>query len=262
VQRGADLLHTFLKPGGYDSVQTLLSSSGVEQAKALYQNASETFRRVVELPDPQALYYLEVGLHAGEGRDPEDLVATVLDGLNPLGGDHFVEDTDYFTYMTRAPPVIEGEKKRGVCPQPSVCIMVDSGDPTEKYLECCYSYVHGQLDHTEVLIMPLVPSKIKNCPMFVLPESNSDLVFFVLVLASAVPSDANVVDQLRMQHRELQSVAQELGGKRYPYDNVQFEDSTAWRAHFGEDKWRYVCTMKGICDPENTLGASINLFNE
>ena len=257
VKQGQDLLHAFLKPCSRNAVTKLLSGGGTSAEKdQLYESAPASFRKVVEASEGP-LVYLEVGIYH-QGSLAASVVEAMLAPLSPLGHMHFVEETAFLAYWTRDPPVIEGNKERGVSGHPSVTTIL----PAEKalaYLERCLHPPGGDISTTECLITPLVPSTLGHCPMFAMPE-RCDLAFFILCICAASPPTPEVLGPLLEEQRLLQLYSRSLGGKRYPYDSHNDVGEEAWEEHYGSAQWERVRAAKRLCDPAHVLGCGVHMF--
>ena len=256
VEQGRNCLHAFLKPCSRVAVEKLLSQVNS------YDSAPAAFRDVVEAGKQGPLMYLEVGLYHNEHLPPS-VVQGMLASLAPLGGAYFVEETTFTKYMTRDPPVIEVNKERGVQGHPSVSAILPAGEKTLAYLRRCMRPPGNDISRTELLITPLVPSRIGHCPMFAMPSGGDvDLAFFILCIKAADPPTPEVLAPLMREQQALRAFSRSLGGKRYPYDTTTDEGEAAWEEHYGSDQWARILTAKRLIDPFHVLGCGVKFFDD
>ena len=255
VAQGRDCLHAFMKPCNRAAVSRLLPE------ESSYDSAPAAFRAAVEAEGQDPLMYLEIGMYHQEQLPPEEL-HEMLESLSPLGGAYFIEETTFLQYMTRDPPVITGNKERGVSGHPSVTTILPAGEKTLAYLRRCVRPPGGDVSRTELLVTPLVPSRIGHCPMFAMPSGcDNDLAFFILCINAADPPTPEVLEPLMREQRALRTFSQSLGGKRYTYDTATDEGEAAWEQHFGSEQWVRVRAAKRLCDPFHVLGCGVKMFD-
>ena len=255
VEQGRDCLHAFLKPCSRAAVVKLLTDEGS------YDSAPAAFRDAVEAERQGPLMYLEIGLYHDEQLPPAE-VREMVASLAPLGGASFVEETTFLKYMTRDPPVIEANKVRGVSGHPSVTTILPAGEKTLAYLRRCMRPPGGDVSRTELLVTPLVPSRLGHCPMFAMPSGcDEDLAFFILCINAADPPTPEVLEPLMREQRALRTFSRSLGGKRYPYDTATDEGEAAWEEHYGSEQWARVVAAKRRCDPFHVMGCGVKMFD-
>jgi hypothetical protein len=205
--------------------------------------------------------YLEVGMYHTE-QLPPSMVQEMLAPLAPLGGAYFVEETTFLKYVTRDPPAVEGNKERGVQGHPSVSAILPAGEKTLAYLRQCMRPLGNDISKTELLVTPLVPSRIGHCPMFAMPSGgDGDLAFFILCIKAADPPTPEVLAPIMRKQQALRAFSRSLGGKRYPYDTTTDVGEAAWEEHYGSDQWARIIAAKRLVDPFHVLGCGVKFFD-
>ena len=270
-----EMIHAFLKPSKENTISKLVG-------KEAFENSSPDFRYNILRGEMrgEVVYFFELGVYLWSEDDivsSLEEIRTQLASTSVISGQWFEDRHDFYTYITRDPPVVETNKAHGAIPHPSFATIVDCSVAVS-ILESHLEDKDGRGDDSlnEILIIPVKSNgQLKSghhVPMFPMPEQSSKqsdpLSFFLLFLGSVLPHEYKAMEQesmdALMKHQKMlfdQSVA--LGGKRYSYDTVtaNVTGEAAWQHHYGTNTWHDVCVSKRRYDPLHVLCPGIKMWD-
>ena len=255
-----EFIHAFIKPSLVKEVKNLVGN-------ASYNDSSQEFKSAIENGEAnnRSVFYLEIA-KCLDSDNTNDRISSFTNNLAGIEGEIFSEYLDYFSYISRDPPVIEINNEFGNIPHPSSAVTIEK-DRADKLIE--YYLKHINWNHGEILLIPIRPdATVSNgidIPMFPMPEVDSDssVVFFILFLGSVIPNSKINLKKVLDEAEAIFRHAIELGAKRYSYDTVTslVKGEQSWKEHFGKKQWHNICRAKQKYDPFHILGPGIYMWD-
>ncbi len=249
-----DMIHAFIKPS--ISVKDIIGDK-------TFVDSSKEFKKELqkEVDDEKVVFFIEFGCYLWNNEHKRDnilltKVENLLSKLQVIGGVFFQERMDFYTYITRDPPVVETNKKHGSIPHPSFAITIPLENAPPLIEKHVTSSDRGDDKTNEILMMPVVTNKKGHeVPMFPTSKSDNSLHLFMLFLGSAISdsqgSMSDKIATIRSHHNILHDYAISLGAKRYSYDTVtsDIRGEKAWKDHYGQNTWKTIMESKCKYDP-------------
>ena len=247
-----DMIHVFVKPS--NCVADIVGNEAMKGASANFRNTVKDQKRKQNI-----VFFIELGCYLWDGEQSNNInradnLQSLLSKIRVIDGNFFQEQMDFYSYITRDPPVVETNKKHGSIPHPSFATIVpyeNAPSILEKHLR---SESRGDDETNEILVMPLqrndVVSKGHETPMFPTPKSDDSLFLFLLFLGSVTDPASDEMENIRSHHKMLHEHSTSIGGKRYSYDTITSDiKGEAWKKHYGESVWEQIIQSKQKYDP-------------
>ena len=248
-----DMIHAFIKPS--NAVANIIGKDTMIHSSTNFQNIIQS-----EVNEDKIVFFVEFGCYLWNGsqnNDNIDLteVQMLLSKLHVIEGLFFEERMDFYSYITRDPPVVETNKKHGCIPHPSFATIVPWNKASSLVEMHLNSDKRGNDETNEILMMPIIANDVlsqgHNTPLFPMSKSKDSLHVFLLFLGSVIDPLSNEMEEIRSHHKLLYEHSKSIGGKRYSYDTVtsDVKGSIAWKEHFGESVWKQIVDSKCKHDP-------------
>ena len=268
-----ELIHSFLKPCSQKSISTIVGAKK-------WEASSPDFKANVKSGETRGdvVFFLELGCYIwedGTSQVPE-IEAHLNSSLQFMDNVVFQETLDFYSYITRDPPVVECNKAHGgSVPHPSFATVVGRADTLGLINLHLESANRGDDSINEILIIPMKSNATLHrgyhVPMFPMPERSGQdddaLSFFLLFLGSVIPTPTISAEEsmqtIRKHHRFLYNHSISVGGKRYSYDTITNEvrGEALWKEHYGEYTWHQICTSKRAYDPLHVLSPGVHMWD-
>ena len=269
-----DMIHSFIKPCTEEIIGSIIGAD-------IFSASSSNFKAAIKEGESNdgLVFFLELGCYlwgdqvqdASSSMSVKKLLSNKSGCIN---GEYFSEECDFQTYITKDPPVVETNKAHGSIPHPSFATIISEKHALALLNKHLDSSDRGDDSTNEILIMP-IKSNVNldsghQVPMFPMPE-DTELSYFILFLGSVVPegtvteaarSAEITMSKIRAHHRELYTLSNDLGGKRYSYDTITAEvkGEEAWKAHYGDETWKGLVSAKRKFDPDHILCPGVNMW--
>jgi len=190
------------------------------------------------------LYQLETTKYFSPGDEPDD--AALLSGLAFNPGTQSAQDMAYFDYLNRLAPLVAFLRQIGVWdfPHPWVNLFVPAANAQTLIGETLSNLSVDDVGQGPILIYPF-NREVFSAPFFRVPDSDHFFVF--ALLRNAIPPTPERTAELVAANRTLFERAEELGGKRYPFDSVPMIRYD-WQKHY-QPLWGVFLSAKRHFDP-------------
>jgi len=174
----------------------------------------------------------------------------------PLNGLIHNFKEDFFSYVTKEPPLIITEKEKGKTAHPELATFIPFSQFSGFMNEFQSMHKAADMSDGPVLFIPMKSSSIQT-PLFVKPEED---FYFIGILRNAYPNTKERVEYLSELNNELYQIALKYGGNRYPCDSINKPGNPEeWAVHFGK-QWPDMTAGKIKFDPKNTFRSMLNIF--
>ncbi|WP_136666530.1 FAD-binding protein [Flavobacterium sp. H122] len=175
----------------------------------------------------------------------------------PLNGLKHNYQEDFFSYVTKEPPLIITEKEKGKTAHPELATFIPFSQFSGFMNEFQLMHKDEDMSDGPVLFIPMKSSSIQT-PLFVKPEED---FYFIGILRNAYPNTRERVEYLSELNNKLYEIALKYGGNRYPCDSINKPGNPEeWAVHFG-DQWQDMTAGKLKFDPKNTFRSMLNIFH-
>ena len=201
------------------------------------------------------LYQLETTKYFSPGNEPDD--AALLSGLAFNPGTQTAQDMTYFDYLNRLASLIAFLRQIGVwdLPHPWVNLFVPAANAQTLIGETLSNLSVDDIGQGPILIYPF-NREVFGTRFFRVPDSDHFFVF--ALLRNAIPPTPERIAELVAANRILFERAEELGGKRYPFDSVPMTKHD-WQKHY-QPLWGAFVSAKRHFDPAEILTPGQGIF--
>jgi len=201
------------------------------------------------------LYQLETTKYFSPGNEPDD--AALLSGLAFNPGTQTAQDMTYFDYLNRLASLVAFLRQIGVwdLPHPWVNLFVPAANAQTLIGETLSNLSVDDIGQGPILIYPF-NREVFGTRFFRVPDSDHFFVF--ALLRNAIPPTPERIAELVAANRILFARAEELGGKRYPFDSVPMTKHD-WQKHY-QPLWGAFVSAKRHFDPAEILTPGQGIF--
>ena len=246
-----ECVHAFVIPNQEQAIKTRLATLATKADAQAVQSYCDALLATAE----KWLFFVELVKYDEHNAQQS---ALHINALNVFAQQTFSAVEPFYEYVTKEPPLIAVEKRKGKTPHPELAVMQPSGSFDAFMGQALAELSPDDMGEGPLLIIPVL-SKPVTTPMFVRPDS--ELFYFIGFLRNAFPATAERVAELTRQNLVLYQQSCDCGGNRYPCDSIPQPAAPAgWQQHYGPTRWPQLQNAKANYDPHKVFVSNLNIF--
>ncbi|WP_028279343.1 FAD-binding protein [Arthrobacter sp. H5] len=203
-------------------------------------------------------YKIEVGSYFDAGSEPDH--TALLSGMGDLGAERASVQMPFVDWAFRLDPFEAYLKEIGYweAKKPWLSLILP-GSRVKEFVESVVpELTPDDLGAGFCLLSPFDRTKVKS-PMFAMPETGDDTLYFFDLLCFPAPDATNIDAQLK-RNRRLYERAVKMQGKRYIIGAIPGMTAADWAIHFGPREYRAFAAQKRKYDPSFILAPGHGFF--
>ena len=246
-----ECVHAFVIPNQEHAIKTRLATLATKADPQAVQSYCDALQTTAT----KWLFFVELVKYDEQNAQE---TAAQINALQVFAERTFSAIEPFYDYVTKEPPLIAVEKRKGKTPHPELAVIQPSTS-FETFMERSLADLSpDDMGEGPLLIIPVL-SKPVTTPMFIRPSS--ELFYFIGFLRNAFPATAERIAELTRQNLSLYQQSCDAGGNRYPCDSIpQPADPAGWQLHYGQSRWPQLQSAKAKYDPHKLFVSNLNMF--